>query len=101
MNNEIISAKSPEGDAELNVSADAAQRITVLAALENVILQNYDFIPLMGDSSAKLKGMQVEYHTEDEVFPLSRGGIKYMTYNYDDAEWNAFVASQGGVLNYK
>ena len=100
--NETVTAKKADGtDAELNVSADAEQRILVLSQLENVILQNYDFIPLMGDSSAKLKGMQVEYHTEGEVFPLSRGGIKYMTYNYDDAEWNAFVASQGGVLNYK
>ena len=100
--NETVTAKKADGtDAELNVSANAEQRILVLSQLENVILQNYDFIPLMGDSSAKLKGMQVEYHTEDEVFPLSRGGIKYMTYNYDDAEWNAFVASQGGVLNYK
>ena len=101
VNNEIISAKSPEGDAELNVSADAAQRITVLAALENVILQNYDFIPLMGDASAHLKSMKIEYHTEDEIFPLSRGGLKYLTYNYDDQEWDAFVSSQGGTLNYK
>ena len=48
-----------------------------------------------------LKGMKIEYYLEDEVFPLSRGGIKYMTYNYDDAAWDAFVAEQGGTLNYK
>ena len=102
VSNEIIEAAAADGTTvELNVSADAQQRLLVLAALENCILQNYDFIPLMGDSSAKLKGMQVEYHTEDEVFPLGRGGIKYMTYNYDDAQWDAFVASMGGTLNYK
>ena len=71
------------------------------AALENAVLQNYDFIPLMGDASASLKGMQIEYYTEDEVFPMGRGGVKYMTYNYTDAEWAAFVAEQGGTLNYK
>jgi hypothetical protein len=73
----------------------------ILAALENCVLQNYDFIPLMGDSGATLKGMQIEYFLEDEVFPLGRGGIKYMTYNMTDAEWDAFVAEQGGTLNYK
>lgn len=80
---------------------EAEKRVTVLAALENVVLQNYDFIPLMNDSSAALKGMKIEYHTEDEVFPLGRGGEKYLTYNYSDAEWDAFVAEQGGTLNYK
>jgi hypothetical protein len=24
-----------------------------------------------------------------------------MKYNYDDAEWDAFVASQNGALNYE
>ena len=83
------------------VAEEAQMRIEVLAGMENAVLQNYDFIPLMGDSSANLKGMQIEYYTEDQVFPMGRGGVKYMTYNYTDAEWTAFVAEQGGVLNYK
>ena len=81
--------------------SDAELHIQVLGALEGTILQNYNFIPLMDESSAKLKGMQIEYYIEDEVFPLSRGGVKYMTYNYDDAAWDAYVAEQGGTLNYK
>lgn len=80
---------------------EAADRMTVLAALENAVLQNYHFIPLMGDSAAAIKGMQVKFYTEDEVFPMGRGGVKYLTYNYDDAAWDAFVTEQGGTLNYK
>ncbi|MDR0928466.1 MAG: ABC transporter substrate-binding protein [Oscillospiraceae bacterium] len=80
---------------------EAAQRLAILAALENAVLQNYNFVPLMGDASAALKGMQVEFYTEDEVFPMGRGGIKYHSYNYDDAAWEAYVAEQGGTLNYK
>jgi hypothetical protein len=100
--NNVITAKNAAGeDVELDVTANAETRIQVLGELENIILQNYDFIPLMGDASAKLKGMKIEYYLEDEVFPLSRGGVKYMTYNYDDAAWDAFVAEQGGTLNYK
>ncbi len=88
----------------VDVTLDTAlttSNMEILAALEGAVLQNYDFIPLMGDASAALKGMQIEYYLEDEVFPLGRGGIKYMTYNYTDAEWEAFVAEQGGTLNYK
>ncbi len=88
----------------VDVTLDTAlttSNMEILAALEGAVLQNYDFIPLMGDASAALKGMQIEYYLEDEVFPLRRGGIKYMTYNYTDAEWEAFVAEQGGTLNYK
>jgi oligopeptide transport system substrate-binding protein len=29
------------------------------------------------------------------------GGLELMSYNYTDAEWDAYVASQGGTLNYK
>ncbi len=80
---------------------EAKKRIDVLAAMENCVLQNYDFIPLMGDSGANLKGMQISYYTEDEIFPMGRGGLRYMTYNYTDEEWNAYVVAQGGTLNYK
>ncbi len=79
----------------------AANRIKVLGALEGAVLQLYDFIPLMGSYSASLKSMQVNFYTEDQIFPMGRGGIRYMTYEYDDAAWEAFVAEQGGTLNYK
>ena len=102
INGEKVTVKNEAGeDVKLDVTPNAEWRIQVLGALENTILQNYDFIPLMGDSSAHLKGMKIEYVTEDEVFPMGRGGVKYMTYNYDDAAWDAYVAEQGGTLNYK
>ncbi len=100
----VTDAEGNETTMALPYSTDAEKtemRLTALGALENAVLQNYDFIPLMGDASASLKGMQVEFYTEDEVFPMGRGGVKYMTYNYTDAEWEAFVAEQGGTLNYK
>ena len=100
----VTDAEGNETTMALPYSTDAEKtemRLTALGALENAVLQNYDFIPLMGDASASLKGMQVEFYTEDEIFPMGRGGVKYMTYNYTDAEWAAFVAEQGGTLNYK
>ena len=76
------------------------ERFEILCALENAVLSTYDMIPLVGDASANLKGMQIQYYSEDYVFGPGRGGVRRMTYNYTDAEWDEYVASQGGTLNY-
>ena len=76
-------------------------RLAILAALEGAVLDTYEMIPLTTDSSAALKGMQIQYYTEDYIYGVGRGGIKYMTYNYSDAEWADFIAEQGGSLDYK
>ena len=75
-------------------------RLTILAAIEGAVLLNYNFIPLNGDASALLKSMKVEYYSEDYNMMMGFGGLKYNTYNYTDAEWDEFVASQGGELDY-
>ena len=79
---------------------DPAARLAILAGLEGAILMNYNFIPIIDDASASLKGMQIEYKTEEYVFGMGFGGLKYYTYNYTDAEWEAFVAESGGELDY-
>lgn len=78
-----------------------ANRCRILWACESAILEQYTLLPLTDESSAALKGQKIKYHTEEEIFGMGRGGIKYMTYNYDDAEWAKYVKSAGGKLNYK
>ena len=80
---------------------DPETRLNILAALEGAILNQYDFIPIMDDSNASLRGMKIKYFTEDYVFGMGRGGVKYYTFNYNDEEWAKFVKDQGGTLNYK
>ncbi len=77
------------------------ERMLILTQIENAVLQTYDMIPLVDAGSASLKGMQITFGTEEYYYGIGRGGEKYMTYNYTDAEWEAFVAEQGGTLNYK
>ena len=76
------------------------ERIRLLAAIEGVVLANYDMIPTHNQASASLLGYQVEYGNQEYVYGVGRGGLQYMTYNYTDAEWDAYVASQGGILVY-
>lgn len=77
-----------------------AVRVEILGALERAILMNYTFIPVMDQSNAQLRGQQVNYKTEETLFPMGFGGIEYYTFEYTDAEWDAYVAANGGKLDY-
>ncbi len=79
---------------------DPDVRLSILAALEGAVLMNYNFIPIMDDAGASVKGMQIQYKTEEYIFGMGFGGIRYYTYNYSDAEWEAFVAENNGELDY-
>lgn len=82
-------------------SADYTIRGIVLAAIELAVLRDYCAIPIAYDSSASMRSMKYEYYTEEYVYGVGRGGVKYYKFNYNDSEWAAFVASKGGKLNYK
>lgn len=79
---------------------DPETRLELLGALEHAVLMNYNMIPLMDNATAQLKGQQVEYRTDEYIYGLGFGGVKYYTYNYTDAEWDAYVSSQNGQLDY-
>ncbi len=95
--------KDTETIVQINAGTEAplAMRTKILCAVEGAILEQYTMLPLDDESTASLKGMKINYYTEEYVYGVGRGGIKYMTYNYDDAEWAKFVKSNNGILNYK
>lgn len=75
-------------------------RTKILCAIEGAILDQYTMLPLDDQSTAALKGKQVEYYTEEYIYGVGRGGIKYMKYNYSDKEWKQYVAGLGGIIDY-
>ena len=70
-------------------------------ALEKEVLKVYYSIPLYNDFSASLISYKVDYITYEYNTFMSYGGIKYMTYNYTNAEWDAVVEENNFVLDYK
>ena len=81
--------------------ADVETRLTILAAFESTILGTYNYIPMLQNAGMSLLSQQVYYVVEEYNPVMGRGGIKYMKYNYDDAAWAEFVASQeNGQLSY-
>jgi len=101
---EEIEAKAADGTTlavKAGTDAENSLRLAVLAAIEGTVLQQYTMIPVGLDASASLKCMRVKYYTEEYVYGMGRGGIQYITYAMDDAQWAEYVKSQGGTLDYK
>ncbi len=84
-----------------NNALEESQRLQLIAALEKEVLKVYYSVPLYNDFSASLISYKVDYITYEYNTFLSYGGIRYMKYNYTDAEWEAHVAEVGGEFNYK
>lgn len=76
-------------------------QLTALGAVETAILKAYYSIPVYSRYSASLMGYKTDYITYEYNTFMGYGEIRYMSYNFDDTEWAAFVAEKGGELNYK
>ena len=91
-----------QGDEDKNWAegaVSAEDRIGLIAALEKEILSVYYTVPLAYQFSSSLLSYQVEYITREYNTFMGYGGIRYMTYNYDDAEWKEYTSKN--ELNYK
>ena len=77
-----------------------AKRLTLIAALEKEILVQYYSVPIQKSFGASMISYQVEYISREYNTFMSYGGVKYMTYMYDDAEWAEQVAAAGGEIDY-
>ncbi len=76
-------------------------QLNILSALEAGVLGAYQCIPWGVSVVASLYSQKVEFATLDYNIMYGYGGTRLMTFNYTDAEWADYVASQGGQLSYE
>lgn len=100
MNGQTRNVTASDGSSKSYAATEQQDRLAILSALEGAVLGNYNFIPIMDDGEGHLRGRQIKYRTEDYIYPLGYGGVKYFTYAYTDQQWNEFVAKSGGMLDY-
>jgi oligopeptide transport system substrate-binding protein len=81
-------------------NADFETKLAITAQLEEIYLKFYYRIPLCATTVCTLLSYQSNYYTEDYNIMYGFGGLRLMTYNYNDADWAAYVKSEGGTLNY-
>jgi hypothetical protein len=64
-------------------------RLRIIAKLEQAILEAYYTVPLYNNFTAQLLSYKVEFITKDYNTFMAYGGLRYLKYNYTDAEWAA------------
>ena len=75
-------------------------KLEILAAEEAAVLQEYWGLPMFAEYSASLMSYKVDYISYEYNTFMGYGGVRYMSYNFDDTEWKAFVEEKGCTLNY-
>ncbi len=82
-------------------SADNKTKLEITAAMEEQYLKKYYRIPLCATTICELLSYKLSYYTEAYNIMYDFGGLRLMSYNYNDSEWSDFVKSQGGTLSYE
>lgn len=68
-------------------------RLNVLAGIEAGVVSQYRTIPLYARGNITLNSLKVEDGTTSYINLIGYGGIRFMTFNYDDATWNKMVSN--------
>ena len=82
-------------------NADNKVKLAITAQLEEQFLAKFYRIPLAITTVCTLSSYKIEDYTDEYNIMYGFGGFRIMDYNYTDEEWAAYVAEQGGELNYK
>ncbi len=72
-------------------SASISDKLEICALLEEAFLSTYYRIPLYSTTEATLLSHQCDYYTDEYNIMYGFGGIRLMTYRYDDGEWASAV----------
>ena len=78
--------------------APSEARLTVLAALEELVIKESRSIMLIGDYSGSLLGAKFSNFDDYQNTFMGHGGIRYMVVNFTDDEWAEFVEDNGNNL---
>ncbi len=80
-------------------SALHEKKLTILAGTEAGIVNRYEAIPIVARGSSSLTGFKVENATKNYINLVGYGGIRFLRFNYNNADWKSFVSENGGNLS--
>ena len=91
---EMTSITVPEDDTP-ETQAKRDRKNTILGGLEAGVLNRFEAIPIVSRSSTSLTSFKVENGTSKYISLIGYGGIRFMTFNYNDSEWQEFLKEVG------
>ncbi|MFA5422047.1 MAG: ABC transporter substrate-binding protein [Bacilli bacterium] len=78
--------------------AELDTRLDILAAMELALVQKWVFASVYAYSNASMFSYKIKFATIEYVNLVAYGGIRFMTYNYDDAAWAKYI--KDNTLDY-
>ena len=81
--------------------ADVETKLSITAQMEQQFLRQYYRIPLASSTASYLQSYQVQNYTDKYNIMYEFGGLRLMTYRYTDRQWQDYVSSQKGGLDYR
>ncbi|MBE6548264.1 MAG: hypothetical protein E7667_05235 [Ruminococcaceae bacterium] len=81
--------------------SDIETKLSILSQLECAFLETYYRIPLCSLTTSTMLSYQCDYYTEQYNIMYGFGGIRLLSYNYDDAQWAAYLKKQKNSLSYE
>lgn len=79
-----------------NSAYSVAVKMDLTAALEEAYLAQFCAIPLYYRQGASLHSQKINYGSNTYINLIGFGGLRHITYNYTDAEWETYRA--GGLV---
>ena len=68
-------------------------RCQIMAGVERGLLAYYTTTPVYYRNAASLISQKINYAADSYIQLVGFGGLSYITYNYDDAEWAEYIAN--------
>lgn len=97
----IVDGGVPTGEMlEIYVGDDAYMRLKIMTAAEEAIMQTCNIIPISTDAVVTLRSHRIRLETEEYVWGIGYGGLKYVHFTMSDAEWQKALGEAGGSWNY-
>jgi oligopeptide transport system substrate-binding protein len=82
-------------------TADSDTRNTILAGMEGTIISEYIAVPLYDLNTAGMYSLRTVLGSDEYINSIiGYGGIAYITYTMDDAEWDEYCAENNYQLEY-
>lgn len=88
------------GDKVYTAVTDAKAKLYIMSQLEKTVLSAYQCIPFASQTVCSLFSHKISYATLNYNVMYGYGGLRLMTYNYTDMEWDNYVKSQNNKLSY-
>ena len=79
--------------------APVEARLTILAALEEAVINQSCSIMLIGDAGGSFLGAKFAYFSTEYNTFMGFGGLRYMEVVYNDVEWTNFVKANNNDLS--